>query len=82
MKNNIIFILLITMLKGQVININPNINVEPWIVGGTTEIHDGIQANLNNIPIFELSENALEISLRSIVDNSEEIYFQIGRAHV
>ena len=76
MKNNIIFILLITMLKGQVININPNINVEPWIVGGTTEIHDGIQANLNNIPVFELSENALEISLRSIVDNSEEIYFR------
>ncbi|MBN1983908.1 MAG: hypothetical protein JW795_20415, partial [Chitinivibrionales bacterium] len=56
------------------INVNPDPNGEPWIVGGLPEWTPELQKKMEQIPVLDMSKR--RISLPSSVDNSKKQFFR------
>ncbi len=63
-------------VSAQLINLNPDPNGEPWWAGGLPEITPEIQAELDAIPELILTPKSQQMTLPSVVDNSEKIWFR------
>ncbi|MCD4820037.1 MAG: T9SS type A sorting domain-containing protein [Candidatus Cloacimonetes bacterium] len=76
MKKIVLVTLLIcalVVLSAELVNINPDPNGEPWMVGGIPEITPEIKQKLDKIPKLEIS--SLRTELPESIDNSENDYF-------
>lgn len=78
MKRLIVFYLMlfwVVSVNAQ-ININPDPNGDPWVVGGVPETTSEIQSEIDLIPKFTLNPECLTISLPVSVDNSTNSYMR------
>ena len=66
---------LATSVNAQLVNINPDLNGEPWWVGGY-ELTPKQQAELDALPELTLTEASINTPLPSVVDNSTRKYFR------
>ncbi len=69
-------IILNCTLNAELININPDPNGEPWLVGGSPELTQEYQTRLDSIPEMILTVQSANCDLRTSVDNSTEVYFR------
>ena len=69
-------LLLITSLKSQLINMNPDHDGDPWWAGGLPEVTPEIQKKLDAIPELKLSAQSAAKDLPAVIDNSTEIFFR------
>lgn len=60
----------------QLVNVNPDPNGDPWIVGVIPEITPEVQAKIDAIPEMTLSDISSTIQLPDMVDNSQNIYMR------
>ena len=61
------------LLNAQIININPDKNAEPWIVGG---LRVPSKAEIDKIPLKSLFENKFKDILPASLDNTSQPYFR------
>lgn len=62
-------------MQAQLVNVNPDPKGKPWFAGGLTEFTPELQAELDSIPMLELTEQSMQTTLPTVVDNSQEIFF-------
>ncbi|MCD4794062.1 MAG: T9SS type A sorting domain-containing protein [Bacteroidales bacterium] len=68
-----VFILSVFISNAQIINVNPDKNGEPWIVGG---LRVPSQEEINKIPVLTFPEEYNTKDLPSSLDNSTTQYFR------
>lgn len=78
MKNTIFCALMLFITTGIIaqININPDPNGEPWLVGGVPEITPEMQAEIDSISNFKLNPSCLLLNLPASVDNSKNPFMR------
>lgn len=62
--------------NAQLVNCNPDPNGEPWWAGDLPEITPEIQAELDAIPLLEVTTQSESTTLPSVVDNSIRPWFR------
>ena len=63
-------------MNAQIININPDPNGEPWIVGGVPDVDQTVINKINSIPSLTLNPNVYQLTLPDSADNSKEIFMR------